>query len=295
MEQTADIKELEVQAPEESQTPETVTDDVVTEEELSVEEPVMEEEPSESEPAPVQEEPVKEEEIPFVERPGVKERLGQIEEKYGSKATYWDTIAEVSQQDPEFRLMVLEKLEASGKLPRGTVDSFKKKTEVQEEDKTIINNLPEDVKADLQAARQVRIEREAQTQNDLQAAENFFATFEKERPEIAASPNPQRVRNLIFTLASELVETDGKDFQVAMDEAYKTVVHRGQAQNTEVGRAIQSNQENASAIAPSVSNASGRTRRLSQDEKRAAELAGMSLDEYVKYKDSSEDDIFENL
>ena len=295
MEQTADIKELEVQASEESQTPETVTDDVVTEEELSVEEPVMEEEPSESEPAPVQEEPVKEEEIPFVERPGVKERLGEIEEKYGSKATYWDTIAEVSQQDPEFRLMVLEKLEASGKLPKGTVDSFKKKTEVREEDKTIINNLPEDVKADLQAARQVRIEREAQMQNELQAAETFFATFEKERPEIAASPNPQRVRNLIFTLASELVETDGKDFEVAMDEAYKTVVRRGQAQNAEVGRAIQANQENASAIAPSISGASGKTRRLTQDEKRAAELAGMSLDEYVKYKDSSEDDIFENL
>ena len=295
MEQIVDVLEPEVQAPEGSQTPETVTDDVVTEEEISVEEPVVEEEPSESEPKPepVQEKP--EEDIPFVQRPGVKERLSEIEEKYGSKATYWDTIAEVSQQDPEFRLMVLEKLEASGKLPKGTVDSFKKKTEVREEDKTIINNLPEDVKADLQAARQVRIEREAQTQNDLQAAENFFATFEKERPEIAASPNPQRVRNLIFTLASELVETDGKDFQVAMDEAYKTVVHRGQAQNTEVGQAIQANQENASAIAPSVSNASGRMRRLSQDEKRAAELAGMSLDEYVKYKDSSEDDIFENL
>jgi len=297
MEQTAEINELEtqVQAPEESQTPETVTDDVVTEEEISVEEPVVEEAKSESKPEPIQEEPKKEEEVPFTERPGVKERLSEIEEKYGSKATYWDAIAEISQQDPEFRLMVLEKLEATGKLPSGTVESFKKKTEVKEEDKEYINKLPDDVKADLEAARQMRLEREAEQREELQKAETFFADFESKRPDITSSPNPARTRNLIFTLASELVERKGIEFETAMDQAYKTVVHGENAENKEIERVVQSAQENASAIAPSVSTASSKMRKLTQEEKRAAELAGMSLEEYIRYRDSSEDDIFENL
>lgn len=296
-EQTADIKEPEVQAPVESQTTETVTDDVVAEEETSVEEPVKEEAPSESEPEPVkQEEPVKkEEEIPFVERPGVKERLSEIEEKYGSKAEYWDTITEISQQDPEFRIAVLEKLEAAGRIPKGTVESFKKKTEVRQESDEYINSLPEDVRADLIAARQLRMEREQQAIRERTAAEKFFAEFERTRPEIASSPNPVRTRNLIFTLASELVERNGLEFEAAMDQAYKTVVRGTNTQNEELERTIQSNKENASAIAPSVSNASGRIRKLTQEEKRAAELAGMTPEEYVKYKDSSEDDLFETL
>ena len=294
-EQTAVIQEPEVQVPEESQTPETVTDDVVTEEEISVEEPVKEEAPSESEPEPAQEVPVKEEEIPFVERPGVKERLSEIETKYGSKAEYWDTIAELSQQDPEFRFMVLEKLEATGKLPKGTVESFKKKTEVHEKDEEYINNLPEDVRADLKAARQIRMEREQQLVQEREAAEKFFAGFEQTRPEIAASPNPPRTRNLIFTLASELVERDGMEFEAAMDHAYKTVVRGTSSQNEELERQIQSNQENASAMAPGVSGVSGRMRKLTQEERRAAELAGMTPEEYIKYRDSSEDDIFETL
>lgn len=299
MEQTADTKELEVQtqAPEESQTLETVTNDVVTEEEINVEEPVVEEAKSESEPAPVQEEPkkVEEENIPFTERPGVRERLDEIEEKYGSKATYWDTIAEVSQQDPEFRFMVLEKLEATGKLPKGTAESFKKKTEVQTEKTEYINNLPEDIRADLEAARQIRTEREQQKLQEVAAAEKYFADFEQSRPEIGKSPNPPRTRNLIFTLASELVERDGMEFDGAMEQAYQVVVRGSKTQNEQLERQIQENQENASAIAPSVSNASGKMRRLSQEEKRAAELAGMSIEEYVKYRDSSEDDIFESL
>jgi len=297
MEQTAGTQELEtqVQAPEESQAPETVTDDVVTEEEVSVEEPVEEEVSSESEPEPKEEEPKKaEEELPFAERPGVKERLSEIEEKYGSKATYWDAIAEISQSDPQFRLLVLEKLEASGKLPAGTVDAFKKKSTVKEESKEYVNNLPEDVRADLEVARQLRIEREAEIQKNLQEAETFFANFEQQHPGITNSPNPARTRNLIFTLASELVERDGEEFESAMEQAYKTVVQRKQTENQEVERAIQATQENASAITSGTA-ALGKTRKLTQEEKRAAELAGIPFDEYIKYKDSSEDDIFENL
>jgi len=85
------------------------------------------------------------------------------------------------------------------------------------------------------------------------------------------------------------------EFEGAMEQAYQTVVRGSKTQNEELERTIQANQENASAIAPSVSSASGKMRRLTQDEKRAAELAGMSIEEYVKYRDSSEDDLFENL
>lgn len=292
------VEELEVttQAAEESQPEETITD-VVVEEELDVQEEVEPAEEPKAEPLEEKvEEPAKEkEEIPFIERPGIKERLAEIDEKYGSKANYWDTITEISQSDPAFRVLILEKLEASGKLPAGTVEAFKKKTSSLKESEAYVSALPEDVQEDLKAAREIRLEKQAATEQNLKQAEAFFASFEEAHPEIAASPNPKRTRNLIFTFANELVEREGIEFADAMERAQGIVLKPNKGVNQEIEAAVQANKEDASGITTGVSTASTKLRKLTQGEKRGAELAGMTPEEYIRFKDASEEDIFENI
>lgn len=282
---------------EESQT-EVSESNVVSEEDTDVQE-------SEAKPAEVkepegqkpQEEPKDEEseDVPFHERPGVKNRLEEIENKYGSKAQYWDAIAEVSQNDPEFRIAVLEKLEANGRLPEGTVEAEKKKLSSLKEEEDYVDKLPEDVKADLEAARALRQQQEAQRRAQLQQAETFFREFEDARPDIAKSPNPQRTRNIIFNLATEMVDRGESDFKSAMDKAYKTVMNPGASQNENVARQVQETQESA-GVSPTGSAPKGKgLRKLTEQEKRAADLAGMSYEEYVKYADTPADELFENI
>jgi hypothetical protein len=278
--------------------PEVSEADVVSEEEVDVQETEPEEEeveaPKEPEGEEPQEEP-QEEDIPFTERPGVKERLSEIEEKYGSKAKYWDSIAELTKEDPEFRVAVLEKLEASGKLPKGTAEAEKKKFSSLQESEKYIEKLPEDVQADLRAARELRQQREAQKAVEMQKAQSFFMDFEKERPDIAQSANPDATRNLIYNLATQIAQTDEIEFTDAMDEAYKTILHRSEQENDAVKRKVQQVQEDSGAVPSGSSGKTTKLRKLSQSEKRAAELAGMTHEEYVKYADTPEEELFENI
>lgn len=273
--------------------------DVVSEEEVDVQESDSKEDSKEK--APEGEKPQEETEgekpqdVPFHERPGVKKRLTEIENKYGSKAQYWDAIAEVSQQDPEFRIAVLERLEENNRIPKGTVEAEKKKLSSLQQEEDYVSKLPEDVQADLQAARALRQQAQAQQQENLAKAEDFFRKFEEARPEIASSPNPQRTRNLIFNLATEIVDRGEANFQDAMDKAYKTITSPGANENEQVARQVQETQESA-GVSPSGSSAKGKKlRKLTQAERRAAELAGMTPEEYVKYADTPADELFENI
>lgn len=281
-----------VSVAEESQ-PEVTESNVVSEEEADVQE--TEPEKTEAPEDEQSQEQAPEEDIPFHERPGVKKRLEDIETKYGSKAQYWDTISDIAKQDPEFRVAVLEKLEAQGRLPKGTVEAEKKKTSSLQQSEEYINQLPEDVQADLKAAREFRQQRELQQKQALSQAEEFFVSFEEQRPDIAESPNPDRARNLIYNLATDIVEKDGVEFETAMDEAYQVILHRGENQNNAIKRKVQQVQEDAGAVPAGGPASNSKIRKLSQAEKRAAEMAGMSYEEYVKYADTPADELFENI
>lgn len=289
--ETAEKQELEtnVQAAEESQAPET-TDDVVVEEDKSVTEEVTpskeveEEKPLEEVSEP---EPKKEEKIPFTERPGVKERLEDIEQKYGSKAQYWDSLTELAQQDPGFRVAVLEKLEAAGKVPDGTTEAERQRASSLKEESEYVEKLPDDIKADLMAAREYRRQQESK-------ATEFLSKFESNKSDIAASPNPQRTRSLIFNLATEMVQREKVPMADAMERAYKVLLHGG-VSDQEVETAIAKNQEGVGAVSSGGVSASKGLRKLTQEEKRAAELAGMTPREYVKFKDTPDDELFENI
>lgn len=291
MEQTAENNELEtlVQAPEESQTLET-TEDVVVEEEESVAEDVTpaeeveEEKPLEEVPEPDAQE---EEKIPFTEKPGVKERLTEIEQKYGSKAQYWDSITELAQQDPDFKIAVLEKLEAAGKVPEGTADAERQKVSSLKKESDYVEQLPEDIKADLLAARNFRRQQE-------EKAREFITKFESDKPEIAASSDPAKTRSLILNVATEMAQREKIDFSVAMDKAYNALFHSG-VSDQEVEVAISKNQESVGAVSSGGVSGSRKLRKLTQEERRAAELGGMTPEQYIRFKDSSDDDLFENI
>lgn len=246
-----------------------------------------------------------EEEVPFFEKPGVKERMEGIEDQYGSKASYWDTIAEISQNDPEFRQLMVRRLEDAGKIPKGTAETLQRESEQAQQqaqsESQYVDNLPQDVKDDLQAARQIRQEQEVARSKKEQDVENFFQGFEKDKPDIDKSPNPARTRSLIFNMASEMVDR-GKGkvaFEDAMAEAYKVVLHpesiaEGAKEDGQVEALVQANQEAASGVT-SGSKKTGKAVKLSQDEKRAADLIGITPEEYRKYKDSDDDDLFESI
>lgn len=293
------------QADENATTTVATVDDVVEEKsETKVDDGTEEKtEASESKPETKSEEKVEDEDkLPFAERPGVKKRLEEIETKYSSKATFWDTIAEISQSDPEFRLVVVQRLENAGKLPKGTTENLKNQVarsqqEAQEESQ-FIEKLPPKVRESLKVAEEIARQKEQEEQQKAAEVEDFFQKFEANKPDIDKSANPGRVRNLIFNMASEMVERGQAKFEDAMEQAYKIVLHPESIaakakEDGQVEALVQANQEASSAIT-SGGNSSAKAVKLTPEEKRAAELIGITAEEYRKFKDSG-DEIFENI
>jgi hypothetical protein len=251
----------------------------------------------------VKPEVTKDEDVPFFERPGVKERVEGIKAKYESKATYWDTIAEISQNDPEFRIMMIQKLENAGKLPVGTTENIKKQVsefqQVAQQESQYLDNLPPALKEDIAAVREFRMEQEAVKAQQKEEVNNFFLKFEEDKPDIDKTANPARVRNIIFNMASEMVDSGKAKFEDAMEIAYNTVMHPEKIaerakEKGQVEALVQANQEAASGLSSGGVSVSGKPVKLTESEKRAAELMGATPEEYRKFKDSG-DEIFENI
>jgi len=300
---TADMGEAPVEEiVEESQPSESQADEVEdsfeeTEEEAETadsEEPAEEQDTSKGEPS--------EEDVPFFEKPGVKERIEGVKSKYESKANSWDTIVEISRNDPEFGLVLAERLERAGKLPVGTTQRMR--TEIEQQKATVesseqyIENLPPDVRADLLAAREFRQQQELAKAQQEKQAEEYFAKFEENKPDIASSPNPSRTRAVIFNMASELMDRGESDFAKAMEQAYKLVLHQDKIaqsakEDGQIEAMVQANQEAASGLASG--SAPMKSVKLTQEERRAAEMIGMTPEEYRKYKDTDSDELFESI
>ncbi len=293
----------------EAQTEEIVEETSTTAEpeldkEASLGEEIVSEEGAESKEEIKPSEGPAEDDTSFFEKPGVKKRIEGIEQKYGSKAEYWDTISTIAQQDPEFRIVMAERLERAGKLPVGTAERMKgelqqvqQQTQNQSQD---LNNLPPEIREDIKAVREFRQQQEAVKAQQEQEATNFFLDFEKDKPDIAQSVNPARTRSVIFNMASEMVDRGAeKDIATAMGKAYKIVLHSDELaakakEDGQVEAMVQANMEASSALT-SGKGVPGKQAKLSQEERRAAELIGMTPEEYRKYKDTDDDDLFENI
>ncbi len=305
MEQTADKSPIPLEEAEVTQAEVQTDSDVVVEEQQDDVQEESKPEPKEDDQEPgeetqeeTEEQPDKpeepsEEDLPFHEKPGVKERLAEMEEKYSSKAEYWDAITKISQDDPEFRVEVLERLEALGRVPAGSAEAERKRVGSLKEGEEYLEKMPESVREDLKAVREMRSIQQQTQQQQLEEANRYLEDFEKARPDIATSPNPTRTRGLILNLASELMDREEIEFDSAMDKAYKTILNK--SEDAQVRDKVRQNKESASAVTTGTSGSSKRLRKLSASEKRAAEIGGMTPEEYIKYADASDEELFENI
>ena len=236
----------------------------------------------------------KEEEIPFNKNPKFQERVKEIEEKYGKKAQLWDTLAKLSNNDPDFQLEVTRRLEAAGELPKGTYELAKKRyetsvTEEKEPDEISkkVESLPE-----VQFARQLMQQKQQEQLEEAQRIEKILQDFEKRHPDIPQSPNPRVLRARIATLAESYRE-EGMEYEKSLEEAYNVLFNResmlaSEREKGEIEGQIKADVRSV-ASTPSESQAKASStglRKLTREEEEARAVLNMTREEYIRYKDS---------
>lgn len=260
------------------------------------EEPTEEEkqeEETQSEESSLEKEDSQKKEVPFHENPKFKERVEEIETKYGKKAQMWDTLAKLSQNDPTFQLELTKKLEEAGELPKGTYELAKKKfdkpskeNEKPDEISEKINNLPE-----VQFARDLMRQKQEEKAAEDAKIEQTLRDFESKHTDIAASEKPAVIRARIATLA-EGYRDDGMSYEESLEEAYKMLFKRDELiasarEKGEIEGKIKSDlKETVSTPTGSQISSNNSTRKLSREEREAMAVLGMDEEEYIKYKDS---------
>lgn len=256
--------------------------------------------------------PQKEEDVvedkptPFHKDPAFKERVQEIETKYGKAAQNWEIVNQLATEDPEFALIMIEKMEKAGKVPQGTYEKAKLelKPEPKEEKKQDTKEVVgvEDVlknNPDIEYARQLR-ERDLQRQQEEAAkAEKFLQDFEAKRPKIAESSDPLLTRQSI-AMETKRIMKENKDisFETAMDIAYKWVVERESVleeykEKGEIEGLARRVQEDSVTSTGGSASPSKRLRALSPEEVNARDLMGLSTEEYLKYLDDPNSSVVE--
>lgn len=241
-----------------------------------------------------------EESKPFHKEPAFQERIREVEQKYGTKASNWDTINQIAAEDPEFALTIISKMESAGAVPKGTLERAQQQLKVAtpKKDDTAekvekVDKIQEALESnpDIQYARQIREREEQKAKEEDRQLEEFLQNFEKERPDIAKQADPLITRRAI-NLEAQRIMASNKDIPLekAMDQAYRWVVKReevleeykekgqieGLVRNIQEDRVISSGGGGASGV---------KLRKLSPDEQSARDLMGMSNEEYLKYLD----------
>lgn len=237
---------------------------------------------------------LKEEEVPFNKNPKFQERIGEIEAKYGKKAQLWDTLAKMSDNDPDFQLELTRRLEAAGELPKGTYELAKKQIEpiLKKEE-----NKPDEIQEKVSSLPEVQFAREMmELQRQQQIAEEnriegILRNFEKKHPDIGSSGNRKAVRARIATLAEGFGE-EGMDYEQSLEEAYNVLFNRDKmiADAREKGELEGQIKSEIKSVAstPSGNQGVAKTgiRKLTREEEEARELLKMTREEYIRYKDS---------
>jgi hypothetical protein len=240
---------------------------------------------------------------PFHKDPAWQERIGEIEQKYGTAAKNWDTVSRLAATDPDFALVIIEKMEKAGEVPEGTYEKAKSelKTEEKEKKETKETKEPEVVldpklqeallnNPDLQYARQLKERALQEEARAKQKAEEFLQNFEAKRPEIAKSKNPLLTRQAIAVETQRLMAEKGLKYEDAINEAYLWIVKRESVmeeyrEKGEIEGLARNIQEDVVTTNGGSAQSSSSTRRLTPDEENARASLGFTKEEYVKYLD----------
>ena len=236
----------------------------------------------------------KEEDVPFNKNPKFQERVEEIKTKYGKKAQMWDTLAKMSNNDPEFQLELTKRLEAAGELPKGTYELAKKQMEPTSKEKEKkpdeleekVSNLPE-----VQFARELMQKQQEEKQAEETRIEGILQSFEKKHTDIAVSEKPKVIRERIATLA-EGYRDEGMSYEDSLEEAYNILFNRESmiADAREKGEIEGQIKSEIKSVVSTPSSSQGVTksnvRKLTREEEEARLILNMSREEYVQYKDS---------
>lgn len=238
-----------------------------------------------------------EETVPFNKNPKFQERVKEIETKYGKKAQLWDTLAKLSNSDPEFQLELTRRLEAAGELPKGTYEMAKQKVETQGVEKQDNNKEPDELEEKVSKLPEVQFARDLMRKKQEEEAaeeariEGVLRDFESRHTDIASSEKPKVVRKRIATLAEGYVE-EGMKYEDALEEAYTILFDKDSllAQEREKGEVegqIKAGIKSvAGASAGSQKPSKMPLRKLTREEEEARVMLGYSKEEYIRFKDS---------
>jgi hypothetical protein len=264
----------------------------VDEEEAPVEE--TEEEPEETqdqEDSSLKKE--EEEEVPFNKNPKFQERVAEIETKYGKKAQMWDTLAKMSNNDPEFQLELTKRLEAAGELPKGTYEMAKAQRETSSQE----TQEPDEVSEKISSLPEVQFARELMRKQQLEQAqreneiEGLLQNFERKHPEIASSQKPEVIRARIAALA-EGYRDEGMNYEESLEQAHSILFNREgmiaeAREKGEIEGQIKSEMKSVVSTPSSSQGASKPSlRKLTREEEEARAVLNMGREEYIKFKDS---------
>lgn len=241
---------------------------------------------------------------PFNENPAFRERINEIEAKYGEKATLYDSISEIAAEDPKLSLSIIQGLERKGKAPAGSYERAKAELEPlieqQEKREKSSQQQPEPVEKKQEvelekdpvyswAKEQKRADDEKREQ-EKQALLEFLTRFEEERPDIAKTKNPGITRKLISLNAQEIMENENVDYATAMDKAYKRVLHKEEEiENARESGLIDGQLRNAqleSATTVTGQTPASRARKLTKEEEQARQHLGIETQRYVELLDN---------
>lgn len=237
-----------------------------------------------------------EETVPFNKNPKFQERVREIETKYGKKAQLWDTLAKLSNSDPEFRLELTRRLEAAGELPKGTYEMAKQKAEtqgVQKDEKKEPDELEEKVSRlpEVQFARDLMRKKQEEEAAEEARIEGVLRDFEARHTDIASSEKPKVIRKRIATLAEGYVE-EGMKYEDALEEAYTILFNKDSllAREREKGEVEGQIKAGIKSVAGASSGSQKQStqplRKLTREEEEARAMLGYTKEEYIRFKDS---------
>jgi len=238
-----------------------------------------------------------EETVPFNKNPKFQERVKEIETKYGKKAQLWDTLAKLSNSDPEFQLELTRRLEAAGELPKGTYEMAKQKVETQGVEKQDNNKEPDELEEKVSKLPEVQFARDLMRKKQEEEAaeeariEGVLRDFESRHTDIANSEKPKVIRKRIATLAEGYVE-EGMKYEDALEEAYTILFNKDSllAREREKGEVEGQIKAGIKSVAGASSGSQKQStqplRKLTREEEEARAMLGYTKEEYIRFKDS---------
>lgn len=237
-----------------------------------------------------------EETVPFNKNPKFQERVQEIETKYGKKAQLWDTLAKLSNSDPDFQLELTKRLEAAGELPKGTYEMAKQKAETQgaqKDEKKEPDEIEEKVSSlpEVQFARDLMRQKQEEEAAEEARIEGVLRDFETRHTDIGNSEKPKVVRKRIATLAEGYVE-EGMKYEDALEEAYTILFNKDSllAREREKGEVEGQIKAGIKSVAGASSGSQKQStqplRKLTREEEEARAMLGYTKEEYIRFKDS---------